>query len=193
MELSSFSENIVIEPFERNGEVVKLQINIDALVPDYYQQLEERLALVSQRLQGLQAKIEDLQKQIKRREKLSPTKLKLEPPAPSMLPIEKEVGEIHREIAAVKLTCPVGLPDGKTTTLLKGWDITEGGMTIAPTFENLMRLPPKLVIELWECAIARTTTVKKTVDSPTIQSQTTPETTTTGSPEFTLAFSGQVM
>lgn len=160
MELSSFSENIITETFGRNGDSVTLQINIDAIVPDYYTQLEERLKPVNTRIEALQAKFvkaEASLKQVKGRKK---TKTNL----PSMLSLEKELAEIQREAHAERLTCPVLLPDGSFTALLKGWDITENGQPIAANKENLLRMPPNAVRELWERSIKRATTVKKRED-----------------------------
>jgi hypothetical protein len=191
MELSSFSEHIVVERFERNGEAVELTINIDTIVPDYYDKLEERLEPVTKRYQALQARIETLKTQLKKQAKAKRKRSAVG--LPSIRSFEKEIAEIQRETAAEKLTCPVQLPDGSMTCLLKGWDITENGLAIAPTKENLMRLPPSLVVALWERVIARAETVKKTVDEGTIQRPTISETTETGSQEFTIPLSAPAM
>jgi hypothetical protein len=182
MELSSFSENIVTETFERNGETVELQINIDAIVPDYYEQLEERLKPVTKRLEVLRAKHSEMIAEIAKREKDAKKKgkksAKPQAPLPSILPLEKELAEIQREAFAERLTCPVRLPDGSLTALLKGWSITENGSPIEPTKANLMRLPPKAVEELWTRSIKRADTVKKRVDEET---EETSESTPSGS------------
>jgi hypothetical protein len=166
MELSSFSENIVTETIERNGETVELQINIDAIVPDYFDVLEERLAPLNERLRTLQAKAETYQKEQKAKKGKKPAR-----PAVTLLSLEKEMAEIQREAYAERLTCPVKLPDGSYTQILKGWDITENGMAVEPTKDNLMRLPPKAVEQLWECCIARTETVKKRAETSTVTSE----------------------
>jgi len=176
MELSSFSENIVTETFERNGEQVELKINIDAIVPDYYEQLDERLAPLNKRLEAFREKHAKLEAEVKRREKLK-DKDKAKS-LPSILPLEKELAEIQREAWAEKLTCPVKLPDGSYTQLLKDWSIVENGQPVPPTKENLMRLPPRAVEELWERSIKRATTVKKRVEEET---EETLETTPSGS------------
>lgn len=180
MELSSFSENIVTETFERNGEKVELKINIDAIVPDYYDQLEERLKPLNVRLEALQSRYAELQSEINRRkaeeeareERIKKTKKQEKPlkfPAlPSILPLQKQLDELQREAHVEKLTCPVRLPDGSYTQLLKDWSIVENGIAILPSKENLMRLPPKAVQELWERSIKRATSmVKKRVDEET--------------------------
>jgi hypothetical protein len=195
MELSSFSENIVIETFERNSESVELRVNIDAITPDYHAELNERLKPVTERHKALASKFDALTAEIKQRAKKS-KKRDGEPEAKlsvSLLSMEKEIAEIKREAFAERLSCPVKLPDGSFTALLKGWSITENGMDIVPSKENLMRLPADLVEELWERCIARATTVKKTVAEETIQNPTTPEITETGSQEFTLAFNAPIM
>lgn len=180
MELSSFSENIVTETFERNGETVELKINIDAIVPDYYEQLEERLKPLSARFEAVQAQLADHQAEVSRRKleedarekRIKKTKkqegpLKFEP-LPSLLPLQKQMDELQREGYAEKLTCPVKLPNGSYTQLLKGWSIVENGLEILPSKENLMRLPPKTVMELGERCLKRAaTTVKKRVEEET--------------------------
>lgn len=195
MELSSFSENIVNEPFERNGEVVNLRINIDAIVPDYYDQLEDRLAPITKRFEAMQKKYDEIAADIEKRAKSrrKPNEQAVTDLARAMRSIEKESGEIKRELYAEKLTCPVLLPDGSYTALLKDWDVTEKGKAVPPTKENLVRLPPQLVEELWKRCEARFNTVKKTVDEETIQNQTTPETMETGSQEFTLPLNAPLM
>lgn len=159
MEISTFSENIVSVSFERNGETVELKVNIDAIVPDYYDQLEERLAPLNKRITDLQEKYTTLQEELKKAEKA-----KKKVTLPSILPLEKQLQEIQREAWAEKLTCPVKLPDGTYTQLLKGWSVVEQGKPLEPTKENLIRLPPQAVEELWERSIRQVTTVKKRVD-----------------------------
>lgn len=165
MELSSFSENVVTETFSRNGEEVELKINIDAIVPDYFEALEERLKPLSVRLKNLGEKYQAMVDQINKRQEDSKKKKKVDnTPLPSTIQLEKEMAEIQREAFAERLTCAIKLPDGTSTQLLKGWSIVENGMPIAPTKEALLRLPPRLVQELWERCIKRTETVKKTDD-----------------------------
>lgn len=159
MELSSFSENIVKVSFERNGESVELQVNIDAIVPDYMEQLEKRLkpfkarwTALSSNFEKVQAEVGRIQEETKKNEKAKkPKPVKpIDPKLPSVLSLEKEMAELQREQNAERLTCPVKLPDGSLTALLKGWSITENGAELVPSKENLMRLPPKAVEEIWE-------------------------------------------
>jgi uncharacterized protein YdcH (DUF465 family) len=163
MKLSSFSENIVKETFEHDGEKVELHINIDAIVPDYYAALDERLKPVSARFDVLQEKYDELQEAIEKRAK---ERGKRSPLPTTMLVIEKERDELMREMCAEKLTCPVMLPNGSTTTLLKAWtNVTdENGKAIPPSKENLMQLPPKTVAFLWDLCSKRANTVKKRDD-----------------------------
>lgn len=203
MELSSFSENIVTETFERNGELVELKINIDAIVPDYYEQLEERLKPLNARFEVVQLQLAEHQAEIDRRKaeeddrqkRIKKTKKQEKPlkftPMPSLLPLQKQMDELQREAYAEKLTCPVKLPDGSYTQLLKGWSIVENGLEILPSKENLMRLPPKLVKELGERCLKRAaSTVKKREDEET---EETSENTPSGSrahPPLALAPTG---
>ena len=145
MELSSFSENIVTEKFERNGESVELQINIDAIVPDYFDVLALKMKAIEKKYTS--------EKKSKKPE--------------SHFVAEKRLLEIQREAFAEMLTCRVKLPDGSTTSFLKDWDITENGMKLACTKENLLRLPPRAVQELFEFCKLKATTVKKRVDEET--------------------------
>lgn len=174
MELSTFSENIVTVTFERNGETVELKVNIDAIVPDYMEQLEERLkpfkvrwATLSENFSKVQAEVLRFQEETEKNTKSKKPKAvkPIDPNLPSVLSLEKEMAEIQREQSAERLTCPVKLPDGSFTQLLKGWSITENGAELVPSKENLMRLPPKAVGEIWERCIERTNTVKKRVDA----------------------------
>lgn len=178
MELSTFSENIVTVKFERSGETVELKVNIDAIVPDYYDQLEVNLKPVNARLEVLRENYEKVQSELKRQEKAVKKGAKGAIKMPSVLSLEKELAEIQREANAERLTCPVKLPDGSFTALLKGWSITENGSDLLPSKENLMRLPPKAVEEIWERCIARANTVKKRVDE---EDEETSESTHDGS------------
>lgn len=175
MELSSFSENIVTVSFERSGETVELQVNIDAIVPEYNAVLEEKLKPINKRVEVLRANYERVVAEV---EKLKKSKKKSGVKIPSVLSLEKELAEIQRESNAERLTCPVKLPDGSYTQLLKGWNTTHQGVAIEPSKENLMRLPPKAVEEIWERCIAKATTVKKRVDEET---EETSESTVSGS------------
>lgn len=188
MELSSFSENIVKISFERSGETVELQVNIDAIVPDYLDQLEERLKPLSTRHKDLvanfvkvQAEADRIKAEVEKNKKAKrpdKTVKPIDPKLPSILSMEREMAEIQRESHAERLTCPVKLPDGSFTALLKGWSITENGLGIEPSKENLMRLPPKAVAEIWERCIERADTVKKRVDE---EDEETSENTASGS------------
>lgn len=173
MELSTFSENIVTVTFERSGETVELKVNIDAIVPNYHGQLEERLKPMSTRHRALVEKFVQVQAEVARvkdeternRKAKRPKPVKpIDPSLPSVLSMEREMQEIQRESHAERLSCPVELPDGSFTALLKGWSITENGLALEPTKENLMRLPPKAVEEIWERCIERANTVKKRED-----------------------------
>lgn len=158
MELSSFSENIVHVPYERNGEVVNLQVNIDAILPEFYDVLQERLA-------PLQKRIDKLQKEFKKKGVVTGES-------------EKEILLIQREADAERLTCPVTLPDGSKTSLLKSWDVTENGEPVPVTKETLIKLPPRAVQEIWDLCSKAATTVKKRED---VETEETTDNTLSGS------------
>ena len=155
MELSSFSENIITAKMERSGESLELQINIDAIVPDYFDVLADRMKSIEKRYTPK-----------KKGEK------------ETTFQSEKRLLEIQREAFAEMLTCPVKLPDGSKTAFLKGWDLTENGLPLECSKEALLRLPPRAVQELFEFCKAQATTVKKRVDEET---EATSETTHSGS------------
>ncbi len=162
MELSSFSEHIVTEYFERDdGLRFEVKINIDAFVPEYFEVLDQRLEKLRV---GLEPK------------KDKKGKVKTE----SALQLEKRLLEIQREAYAEMLTCPVKLPNGESTCLLKGWDLTENGLPLAASKEVLVMLPPNAVQELWEFCKERSKTVKKPATAALV-SQTTGAITADGS------------
>ena len=185
MELSTFSENIVTEVFERSGEKVTLKINLDALVPDYDDVLQERLAPSIQRLEALARQhaelvdeIEKLNKEQEKKTKKPREVIDLAPYMVRLSEIKKGSAEVKREIFAERLTCPVALPDGSTTCILKGWDITENGLEITPSKTNLLRMPTAAVEALFDFITSRLDPVKKRVDEVT---EETSENTLNGS------------
>lgn len=189
MKLSSFSENIITEIFERSGESVTLKLNIDAVVPEYHDMLGERLKPTIERLGQLQSEAVNIQTQIQEHEQAlsKPSRGSRKPKpidatsiATRFSAMQKEMAQLQREIHAEKLTCPVELPSGETTCILKGWDLTDdNGLELAATKENLLRLPPNAVKAIWEQAELRLSTVKKKEESETRE---TSETTRDGSP-----------
>jgi ElaB/YqjD/DUF883 family membrane-anchored ribosome-binding protein len=187
MELSTFSENIVTETFERSGEKVTLKINLDALVPDYDDVLQERLAPSIQQLDELARKhaalvdeIEKLNKEQEKKTKKPREVIDLAPYMARLSEIKKGSAEVKREIFAERLTCPITLPDGSTTCILKGWDITENGMEIAASKANLLRMPTAAVEALFDFITSRLDPVKKRVDE---EIEETSESTPSGSRE----------
>lgn len=174
MELSSFSENIVTEVFERSGERVELKINRDAVVPDYADTVAEKLAPATKRLTDLIAQHSELQSEVESLQKQTTKKSRSKKPliptdltefSSRLKAIQKGIAEVKREIYAEQLTCPVSLPDGSKTCILKGWDITDNGVLIAPSKENLLRLPTPAVEALFDFVMEKMETVKKKVDS----------------------------
>jgi len=174
MKLSTFSENIVTETFERSGETVELKLNLDAVVPEYHEVLQERLKPTIKRIGELQAELFSIQSLVQQHDDAvnKPTKkrARLKPfDAPKVSAqisgLNKEMAELQREVHAEKLTCPVSLPNGEATCILKGWDLTDDdGMDLTASKENLLRLPPNAVLAIWEQVERRFTTVKKRVD-----------------------------
>lgn len=162
MELSSFSENIVTVPYERSGEVVNMEINIDVFTPEFFRLVGKRF---EERMKGYQAI--DAQAKAKGRSKVKP---KADPfkGAKDFFENEARELEIKREIHAELLAGGV----------LKGWDLVENGLPIQPVYEVLVRLPPLLVEDIWNLALEKAKTVKKRAESETRE---TLETTHDGS------------
>lgn len=189
MELSSFSENIVTETFERSGESVELKINRDAMLPNFSEVLAERLAPTTQRLQALMLDHAKLESEIEALQRTQTTKkgrpkkqedvVDISALAERLNTIRKGIADVKREMYAEQLTCPVLLPDGSVTCILKGWDITENSQPISASKENLLRLPTAAVETLFEFVMSKMETVKKKVESETRE---TSETMQDGSP-----------
>jgi hypothetical protein len=199
MELSSLSENIVTRTFKRSGESVTLKINLDAIVPDYAAEMDARLEPLSKRMETfvrqhaeLQAEIEALQKKEEAKDDDQPSEpIDFILYAGRLKEIRQGLAEVKRELFAERLTCPVLLPDGSTTCILKGWDVTQNGMSAPPTKANLMQLTSAAVEALFDFIMEETEVVKKREDEAT---EATSEATRSGlravSPETTLAQTG---
>lgn len=147
MELSSLSEYIVEVPFSRAGQTVLLQVNIDAFTPEFFRRVGAAFA--------------DRLKDWEQEDALSPKpkRSKKNDPAKPLTFFENSARqlEIEREIFARLLSSDV----------LKGWDITDNGEPVAPSFEVLNSRPPSLVKGLWETALKAAQTVKKREDEAT--------------------------
>lgn len=140
MELSSFSENIVTVPYERNGERVELSVNIDAFTPEFFR-------VTGKRLDG---KLKVLQAEDKVRGKKKVDRIQF-------FEAEARALEINRDIYAELLSSGV----------LTAWTVTENEIPIPPSKEVLLSLPPRLVQELWELCLEAAKTVKKRGDAET--------------------------
>jgi hypothetical protein len=134
MEFSSFSETIISVPFERAGEIVQLQVNIDAFTPEFFRHVGKMF-------------------DTKMRQWKTEEKKKTRKKADSIDFFEENARglEVEREIYATLLTSGV----------LKGWDVTLNGESLEPSSEVLMKLPPLVVKGIWTAALDSATTVKK--------------------------------
>lgn len=153
MELSSFSENIITVPYQRSGETVNLEINIDVFTPEFFRRVGKRF---EERMRGYQAIDAEAKAKAKARSKAKP---KADPVAQAKNFFESEAREleIKREIHAELLAGGV----------LKGWDVVENGLPIQPSYEVLIRLPPLLIEGIWNLALEKAKTVKKRVGEGT--------------------------
>jgi hypothetical protein len=151
MKLSSFSENIVTVPYERSGETVNLEINIDAFTPEFFRQVAKKF---EERMNSLR-QVEPVSK---------PTEEKPSTPTDEALAffeseaLKLEIGrQIHAELLAAGI--------------LKGWDITDDdNRPIEVTYEALLTLPPLLVKDIWNLSLDHADTVKKRAESSTATS-----------------------
>lgn len=139
MELSSFSENIVTVPYVRSGETVDLSVNIDAFTPEFFRIVGERFTKKMKELER-----EDSAKKGKKGKKADA----------EIFETEARALEVNREIYA----------DLLSNGVLVGWTVTENGKPVMPTKDILLKLPPRLVVELWNLCLEASKTVKKRVD-----------------------------
>jgi hypothetical protein len=150
MELSSFSENIVSVPYERSGQTVSLEINIDAFTPEFFRQVGKKF---EERMKDWKA-IDAKAKPRRKAKKSEPNPVET---AKAFFEDEATTLEVKRQIYAELLAGGV----------LKGWDVTENDLPIVPSVEVLLKLPPLLVEDIWNLALEKAKTVKKRVDEET--------------------------
>lgn len=148
MELSSFSENIVTVAYTRSGEPANLEINIDAFTPEFFRLVGKRF---DERMKEWKAKDDAIVAKSKPKRKAKGEKADPADEAKIFFETEARELEIKRQIHAELLAGGV----------LKGWDITENGLPLAPSVEVLLRLPPLLVENIWNLALKTAKTVKK--------------------------------
>jgi len=148
MKLSSFSEHIITVPYERSGEIVNLEINIDAFTPEFFRQ-------VAKKFEARMVSIQQVN------EASEPSEEKSSTPADEALAFfesEAQKLEIGRQIHAELLAAGI----------LRGWDITDdNGAPIEVTYETLLMLPPLLVKDIWSLSLDHADTVKKRAESST--------------------------
>lgn len=155
MELSSFSENIVSVPYERSGQTVNLEINIDAFTPEFFRQVGKKFEERMKDWKAIDAKaVKPLPKRKPKAEKVEPDQFEI---AKGFFENEATSLEVKRQIYAELLAGGV----------LKGWDVTENNLPLSPTVEVLLKLPPLLVEDIWNLALEKAKTVKKRVDAET--------------------------
>lgn len=171
MELSAFSENIVKESFRRGDQVLEVHVNIDVVTPEFLDAMQARLEALNKSAQLLAKKVSKKIASTKRSESDD-----------SGFALEKEMLILQREAHASFLCDPIPLPDGSTTSLLRGWDMTDKGESVACTKANVCRLPPKGVEALAQFCLRIARTVKK---NPSAGEETS-EATQDGSPALKL-------
>lgn len=166
MDVLEFQANPVTETFTRHDKSMLVTFNADAFTPDFFRAAAQMFREIHQ-----QAKAGDKQatEAFKRAQKDDNEK--------SALGFEAQARrlEIQREIYARLLA---GTPD---TPVLMGWELTRDGEAIPVTRDELSRLHPDFVQDLYNFCLERS--IPKSPEIPTIVASTTiSETTAAGSP-----------
>jgi hypothetical protein len=170
MELSSFSQQVVIVPYQRGEEIVELSVDIDAFTPKFFRdagrRFKERLTKIQSEV-AAQPKGEKKAKK-KAKKKTKPSPLDAENAFLTFFETEAQSMELNHEVSAELLSSGV----------LVGWTVTENGVPVQPTKEVLMKISPRVVKEMWERCLDAAKTVKKRAEEV---DEETLETTHTGS------------
>jgi hypothetical protein len=166
MELSSFSQQIVIVPYQRGEEIVELSVDIDAFTPKFFRDAGRRF---KERLTKIQSEVTARPKAEKKaKKKTKPSPVDAENAFLVFFETEAQSMELNHEVSAELLSSGV----------LVGWTVTENGVPVQPTKEVLMKISPRVVKEMWERCLDAAKTVKKRAEEV---DEETLETTHTGS------------
>lgn len=166
MDVLEFQANPVTETFTRHGKSMSVTFNTDAFTPDFFRSAAQMFRDIHR---GAKAGDEQATEAFKRAKKDENEK--------SALGFEAQARrlEIQREIYARLL---VGTPD---TPVLMDWELTRNGEMIPITYDELSRLHPDFVQDLYNCCLEHS--IPKSPEIPTTAaSQTISETTAAGSP-----------
>lgn len=166
MDVLEFQANPVTETFTRHGKSMSVTFNTDAFTPDFFRSAAQMLRDIHKRAKdGDEQAVEAFKKA--KKDEYERVVLSFEGQARSR--------EIQREMYARLLA---GTPD---TPLLMDWELTRNGETIPITYDELNRLHPDFITDLYnfclEHSVPKSPEIPTTAASPTIS-----ETTDAGSP-----------
>jgi hypothetical protein len=179
MELSSLSENVVPVPYERGGEILNLQVNIDGFTPEFWRTMKAKAEARFKKVEGqVKAELREAQKKVqpKVRPKKKLTKAQMLQAAEDDLR-----AEVQRELFNIELRAKRLEAERETNIeflipyILKGWDATENGVPVQLTAEVLNGLPPQAVQAIFDVCVKAARTVKKRADEEDVEtSESTP-------------------
>lgn len=166
MDVLEFQANPVTETFTRHNKSMSVTFNTDAFTPDFFRSAAQMFRDIHTRAKQGDTEATEAYKKAKKDEN-EKSALGFEARARQL--------EIQREIYARLLA---GTPD---TPVLMEWELTRNGETIPITTEELNRLHPDFITDLYnfclEHSVPKSPEIPTTAASPTIS-----ETTDAGSP-----------
>jgi predicted transcriptional regulator len=166
MDVLKFQANPVTNTFTRNDSSMQVTHNKDAFTPDFFRNAAQLFREIHQQAKRGDEKASEAFKKA-RKDENERVALNFEGMA--------RRGEIQREIYARLLA---GTED---TPVLMDWELTRSGEPIPITFDELNRLHPDFVEELYQFCLENS--IPKSPEIPmTAASQTISETTAAGSP-----------
>lgn len=166
MDVLEFQANPITETFTRHGKSMSVTFNADAFTPDFFRSAAQMFREVHKRAVEGDKEATAAFKQAKKDEN-ERSALNFEGMA--------RRGEIQREIYAALLA---GTPD---TPVLMDWELTRDGATIPITADELNRLHPQFITDLYQFCLEHS--IPKLPETPTTAaSPTISETIDAGSP-----------
>jgi hypothetical protein len=166
MDVLEFQANPVTETFTRHGKSMTVTFNTDAFTPDFFRNAAQMFREIHQQAKDGDTQATEAYKRAKKDDN-EKSALSFEAQARRL--------EIQREIYARLLA---GTSD---TPVLMDWELTRNGETIPITHDELSRLHPDFVQDLYNFCLEHS--IPKSPEIPTTAaSQTISETTAAGSP-----------
>lgn len=168
MDVLEFQANPATETFTRHGKSMAVTFNTDAFTPDFFRAAAEMFRTIHREAKAKDEEVGKAWKSAKKgKDENETVALTFEGNARRL--------EIRREIYARLLA---GTPD---TPVLMDWELTREGAPIPITFDELNRLHPDFVEDLYQFCLEHS--IPKSPETPTTAaSPTISETTDAGSP-----------